>query len=377
MVRWFKFIPTIGALACVFSLSCAKVAPGLSPIRGDADGYTGHTPDATPVPKLAVKLHPEKIKVNRDSSGILPVFTVVGSAGAVTVDSGNIADVWFRAVEASKSEISGAQDPAGDGVISGAFLNGQQVLNDGSFEVSFTKAVAGVLVLAAGTPGADSEKQSGDVLLKTNAFTTFYVVYDQTGDGCIDISDIQMMAVHWEQSVPPHTLGDVNGDGMVNKGDQHLIGASGLFSQCPTGSTLPVRLDFRFDQNGDGCLDVLDLNLLLAKYATHVTPLSEGDVNGDGKVNDGDITLMRYIGQWNQCVSPAAQGVQLVTRFDTNSDGCVTNADLAFYDNYSLHLNPSVPPGSPGDIDGNGILNYDDLTFMESTPLKSWLSCTP
>ena len=68
------------------------------------------------------------------------------------------------------------------------------------------------------------------------------------------------------------------------------------------------------------------------------TPSLEGDLNGDGEVNSGDLDLVR--GNWGSMVAPDTNG-------DANSDGFVNSADLDIVRaNWGASLPASVPePG--------------------------------
>ena len=54
----------------------------------------------------------------------------------------------------------------------------------------------------------------------------------------------------------------------------------------PTPANLAVC-----DMNGDGQIDLTDIDLVLAKRGQHVTPGSLGDANGDGVVNVIDARI--------------------------------------------------------------------------------------
>lgn len=76
--------------------------------------------------------------------------------------------------------------------------------------------------------------------------------------------------------------GDVNGDGVVNLADLNLVLAN--FATPGTDG----------DANGDGVVDLADLNLVLANFAGggSMPPEVPGDVNGDGLVDLGDLNLV-------------------------------------------------------------------------------------
>ena len=63
------------------------------------------------------------------------------------------------------------------------------------------------------------------------------------------------------------------------------------------GVTPPV--DSVGDINGDGMVDSGDLGILIALWNTEPTAVPEADLNGDGTVNSADIGLL--IGAWGEC----------------------------------------------------------------------------
>lgn len=124
-----------------------------------------------------------------------------------------------------------------------------------------------------------------------------------------------------------HTTGgadtfNINGE-TIFTGDLQSNGMAGLRLG---GYVIPTRRYFQ----GDICeLIVFEGELSTAERAAIEAELMarwqggsvelEGDLNGDGSVNSGDLDIVR--GNWGQSVSGSAQG-------DANADGTVNSADL-------------------------------------------------
>lgn len=141
----------------------------------------------------------------------------------------------------------------------------------------------------------------------------------------------------------------------------------------------PVTLSHPADLNQDGFINQTDLNMLVKtpygncadKQAVVGQPYCFGDVNLDGKIDFDDLTAL--LSAW---YDPAPMNPA-----DLNRDGVVGHQDLNMLLKLWLtctppeytHTNDGTPvSGSSkicwGDLDHNGIVDFDDITHM----LSNW-----
>ena len=110
-------------------------------------------------------------------------------------------------------------------------------------------------------------------------------------DGDVDGNDLATIGNNWSKSVKAFTLGDANGDAFVNAADVEVFEQNefrAYFGALPA-PLLPIFCDV----TGNGLVDTLDLNVATLHLNETVTPGTNGDVDGNGIVNDVDRS---YIG---------------------------------------------------------------------------------
>ncbi len=116
-------------------------------------------------------------------------------------------------------------------------------------------------------------------------------------------------------------FGDVNGDGVVDVDDLNVV----INIMVKKAADIPEA-----DVNGDGVTDIDDLNIIIniivKKY--NPDPLLVGDVNGDGVVDIDDLNVINNIMLKKADYTPAA---------DVNGDGVVDIDDLNTVVNIMLH----------------------------------------
>ncbi len=112
------------------------------------------------------------------------------------------------------------------------------------------------------------------------------------------------------------------------------------------------------DFNGDGTVDLLDLDILGSNWQMAGDPAT-GDANGDGNVDLLDLDLLGS--QWQQSASfAAALGAEGILSADFNIDGIINDADLAILaENWE-----QIAGLTEGDIDGSGFVDLVDLDLL-------------
>ena len=137
---------------------------------------------------------------------------------------------------------------------------------------------------------------------------------------------------------------DLNGDGKVDMGDLELI----VYNWLQTGSDIPG------DINSDNIVNFIDF----AEFATDWPVIPEpADLNGDGAVDMGDLELIVY--NWLQ-TGPDITG-------DINSDDIVNFIDFAEFATGW----PVIP--KPADLNGDGKVDMGDLELI----VYNWLQTGP
>lgn len=79
----------------------------------------------------------------------------------------------------------------------------------------------------------------------------------------------------------------------------------------------------------------LDLTAAAGKAYAEIVMLA-GDVNGDGSINEADVSVIRYSSNINKATTAAANPIA-----DVNGDGSVNEADVSIV-RYSTHINKSA-----------------------------------
>lgn len=119
-------------------------------------------------------------------------------------------------------------------------------------------------------------------------------------------------------------FGDVNNDGVFNKGDTKSL-MNYLFGSA--SGAAPAGLS-NADANGDGTVDVADVSVLMQELENQPAPTATstvyGDVNGDGVFDqtDGQDLMKHLFGG-----SSGGQAPSGLANADTNGDGTVDISD--------------------------------------------------
>ena len=107
--------------------------------------------------------------------------------------------------------------------------------------------------------------------------------------------------------------GDVNGDGQINNEDLEL------FKDYTKGYNVEINT-VNADVNGDGVINLKDLGVL-NKLISENAGIQNYDINKDGYTDEKDVTyLERYLAGWTGYSEPEYG--------DINGDGVINNNDL-------------------------------------------------
>jgi len=94
------------------------------------------------------------------------------------------------------------------------------------------------------------------------------------------------------------------------------------------------HLDYRIENVVVGS-SAVDLSARTGKAYQTITLLA-GDVNGDGSINESDVSVIRYSTNINKTAAEAANELA-----DVNGDGSVTETDVSVV-RYTVHMNQST-----------------------------------
>jgi len=167
------------------------------------------------------------------------LFKAVPSAGTYDLEL-LIAegDTFTGANSATPYTITALQLADSDSLASGAFHSGsiiqQTVSGFAGSNAADPGAFGGAIVNAeitynrSGTP----ERYNATLFIAPDAGQTT-CLGDATGDGTVNLADLNLVLANFGQSVPPNTSGDVTGDGQVNLADLNLVLAN--FGTCNPG----------------------------------------------------------------------------------------------------------------------------------------------
>ncbi|MDP2789502.1 MAG: dockerin type I domain-containing protein [bacterium] len=308
-------------------------------------------------------------------------------------------------------------------------LAGADVNRDGAIDIADLSALVDMLATLFRVPASDL---TGDGIVNADDinFLTKYVVSkgpapsplskaDYNADGVVDLSDLARLIGMVYNSSGYEALnygkGDANADGVVDNRDLDYLIAY-LSGKGPA----PVPLGLA-DMDLNGKVDLTDLSYLMSilfadtddvtaaviiisdSTTTSVAPVSAdgvsvqpvvlptyllGDSNADGRVSTADVAyLAAYIYQKGSMPNPLGRadlnfdGVldlsdfsrmvklvfdQLKARValaDLNGDGVVNNADLTYLSNYLTGKGPA-PDLTKADVDANGRVDLTDLSIM-------------
>jgi hypothetical protein len=113
------------------------------------------------------------------------------------------------------------------------------------------------------------------------------------------------------------------------------------------------------DANGDGIIDQLDAEFLIA-YIFHKGPapntLEAGDANEDGVIDISDaVYLIDYL-------NANSRGSDI--KGDANGDGIIDQLDAEFLTNYIFHKGPAPKSLEDADINNDGNLDISDVVAL-------------
>ncbi|MCG8455273.1 MAG: hypothetical protein MI919_03260 [Holophagales bacterium] len=175
-----------------------------------------------------------------------------------------------------------------------------------------TSPAFGSLGVCAADIDGDGISGSSDLSIILGAWGTADPRADLNGNGYVGDADLNTLFDQWGacNTCPA----DLDGDGTVDANDRkHLEQAYGRDCSANLGRLgdvgnydLEILLtswsasadpdaDPRADLNGDGTVDVSDLNQLLAQFGTDCAP----DLNSDGVVDTNDLWFL--LGSWGAC----------------------------------------------------------------------------
>ena len=134
-----------------------------------------------------------------------------------------------------------------------------------------------------------------------------------------------------------------------------------------SGNSLPpspqLAAQFVFgDVNGDGVVDVDDLNVVINIMVKKAADIPEADVNGDGVTDIDDLNIIINIIVKKYNPDPLLVG-------DVNGDGVVDIDDLNIIINIMLKKAANIPAA---DLNGDGVVDIDDLNTVVNIMLHKY-----
>ncbi len=168
---------------------------------------------------------------------------------------------------------------------------------------------------------------------------------DCDGDGSVTADDLKIIQARMGANTTTSLPGDINGDRRVDEIDQALLEAN-------FGGDWA-----RADADNDGTVTVSDLIDLLGNISSTSAQVLNGDVNGDGVVNDADqLMLTAYFGT-DDAVA------------DINGDGIANTADLlSLLGGFGLIYADNLA----GDVDGDCVVDTTDTKLIRATLGSEW-----
>ena len=162
---------------------------------------------------------------------------------------------------------------------------------------------------------------------------------DMNGDNVVNAFELDVVRSRMGATAGQQVFGDVNGNFIVDHID-------GLLVRGAIGTNLA-----QFDLDGDGKVTQTDYDFALASKGQSASDELTGDVNGDWVVDDRDVDTVQ-----------AAWGTDYA-QTDIDGDGTTDIVDL----NILLgEFSNTHGRDRTGDIDGNGLINDDDLAILEA-----------
>lgn len=187
--------------------------------------------------------------------------------------------------------------------------------------------------------------QTADLLLLTGGGTTA-LEGDLNRDGSVDGTDQAMLKANFGATMGARTIGDVNGDDVVDNSDVLAV-LTVMYTSAPS----PCEI------NGDGIVDDVDLGIVQARLGMLSGVELMGDLDGDDVVDSRDVDL-----------ADAAQGTTL-ERADLNNDGIVSEPDAL---TVGVGFDTIAGNWLSGDIDGNWVVDAVDLALLTATFSGAW-----
>lgn len=191
---------------------------------------------------------------------------------------------------------------------------------------------------------------------------------DFDGDTKVTSDDMSLLQASVRQASNP-AVGDCTGDGKADGAD---LGKFMIRYNVVSSNATWLDCDF----NGDGMVDQLDASAITTQevsingapsvplvfanvmYGTQPNiadlsnpPPREGDINGDGKVDDLDALQVTGGGKYDKGAAGAVR-----SDGDANEDGMVDILDVAV-----IIANMDATTRRPGDANGDGLLNATDV----------------
>jgi hypothetical protein len=175
---------------------------------------------------------------------------------------------------------------------------------------------------------------------------------DLNGDFRVNSADFfRLFAKFTTRSSGSFGQGDLNGDGIVDLPDLTLLSANYnrlLFAPA--------------DSDDDGDVDSIDLAQIGANWLKSVeAPYEAGDANGDAHVNLFD--LMAFDASQNRAYFGPLPSPLIRITGDLDGNGIVNDIDSNIV---SANLNRRVTPGTYGDLNFNGVVDFADLSTVTS-----------
>ena len=147
---------------------------------------------------------------------------------------------------------------------------------------------------------------------------------------------------------------DFNGDGLVNVGDLNIVVANWNRAVPPDSTSLG-------DADGDGFVGQRDLLRVVNRIPKPLPPLRFSDFDGDDYVGIADLNTL--LARWNTDVPPGELGTP-----DTNGDGFIGVADLSRllsqWNTTRTEPEAYVPTIEDLDLDGSGDIGKPDLDLL-------------
>ena len=223
-------------------------------------------------------------------------------------------------------------------------------------------------------------------------------------DGQVNIQRHYERDLHDEDRV--EILLDVNGDERCGPHDGIWAVSLKDFdqSQCPyllninlsegLQSTSCESFKLLADINGDGCVDRLDINLMMSEFALSGTEL-QSDLDQNGRVDQTDLNqlLTQYCEGDESCCAGEDAGVPAIdTRIlqgDSNCDGQINGGrdedpetfsdlealELYLQDSAAYELRFPTCPAGNSDVNCDGQINNDDVSRMQDCAPTQDCSC--